>query len=50
MEMDMPIWEQDKFMMPVIEDDALLMYGMINLTLTCFCQNTIFKCCCVGFI
>ena len=28
MDMDMPIWEQDKFMMPVIEDDALLMYGM----------------------
>ncbi len=27
MEMDTPIWEQDKFMMPVIEDDALLMYG-----------------------
>lgn len=27
MDMDMPIWEQDKFMMPVIEDDALLMYG-----------------------
>lgn len=26
MDMDMPIWEQDKFMMPVIEDDALLMY------------------------
>jgi protein arginine N-methyltransferase 3 len=27
MDMDMPIWEQDKFMIPVIEDDALLMYG-----------------------
>lgn len=30
MEMEMPIWEQDKFMMPVIEDDALLMYGKLK--------------------
>lgn len=30
MDMDMPIWEQDKFMMPVIEDDALLMYGKLK--------------------
>lgn len=30
MEMEMPIWEQDKFMMPVIKDDALLMYGKLN--------------------
>lgn len=27
MKVDMPKWEQDKFMMPVIEDDPLLMYG-----------------------
>ena len=33
MEMDMPIWEQDKFMMPVIENDALLMYGKRKITI-----------------
>ena len=27
MELDLPIWEQDKFMIPAIEDDPLLMYG-----------------------
>jgi len=26
LELDMPIWDQDKFMIPVIEDDPLLMY------------------------
>ncbi len=29
LELDMPIWDQDKFMIPVIEDDPLLMYGKI---------------------
>jgi hypothetical protein len=27
MDFEVPIWEQDKFMIPVIEDDPLLMYG-----------------------
>ena len=26
MDLEMPIWEQDKFMIPVISDDPLLMY------------------------
>lgn len=28
MAIDVPMWETDKYMMPVVEDDPLLMYGM----------------------
>ena len=36
MDLDMPVWEQDKFMVPVIEDDPMLMYGMYHHFLYCF--------------